>query len=53
MTKMTYNYIDQGNREVHNGRATEAEMFKMGARSDPPGTRSWNLPAAQSAASTT
>lgn len=51
LTKMSYNYIDQGNREVNNGRAAEAEMFKMGARPDPPGTRSWNLPADQSAAS--
>jgi len=33
LTKMSYNYIAQGNREVNNGRAAEAEMFKMGARS--------------------
>ncbi|MGB6874036.1 MAG: hypothetical protein WBE46_07910 [Dehalococcoidia bacterium] len=38
---------------MNNGRAAEAEMFKTGARSDPPGTRSWNLPADQSAARTT
>jgi hypothetical protein len=30
LIKMSYNYIDQGNREVNNGRAAEAEMFKMG-----------------------
>jgi len=30
---MSYNYIDQGNREANNGRAAQAEMFKMGVRS--------------------
>ena len=38
LTRMSYNYIDQGDREVNNGRAAEAEMFKMGVRSDPLGT---------------
>lgn len=33
LTRVQYNYIDQGNSEVHNGRAAEAEMFEMGARS--------------------
>ena len=53
LTKMSYNYIDQGSREVNNDRAAEAEMFKTGARSDPTGTRSWNLPGDQSTARTT
>jgi len=30
LTRVPYNYIDQGNSEVNNGRAAEAEMFKMG-----------------------
>jgi len=33
LTRMSYNYIDQGNREANNGRAAQAEMFKMGVRS--------------------
>jgi hypothetical protein len=38
LTRVSYNYMDQGNREVNNGRVAEAEMFKMGVRPDPPGT---------------
>jgi hypothetical protein len=33
LTRVPYNYIDQGNREVNNGKVAETEMFKMGARS--------------------
>jgi hypothetical protein len=32
LTRVPYNYIDRGSREVNNGRAAEAEMFKMGVR---------------------